>query len=100
MYEIILRKKRDKYIARVREWPEVVSEENTREEAIEHLKEQLSAYLSQPPEVLQIDLEPAKTSDHPWLRFAGMWADDPTWEDFVAEVEANRREIDETDTEA
>jgi predicted RNase H-like HicB family nuclease len=71
-YDIILRKKQDKYIARVREWPEAVSEENTREEAIEHLKEQLSAYLSQPPEVIQINLELTSTSEHPWLQFASI----------------------------
>ena len=100
MYEVILRKKQNKYVARVREWPEVVIEEDTREEAIKHIKEQLSAYLSQPPEVLQVDLEPAVTSDHPWLQFAGMWADDPTWDAFVAEIAAYRQESDEADAEA
>jgi hypothetical protein len=34
------------------------------------------------------------------LRFAGMWAEDPSWDDFVAEVQAYRQEIDEAATEA
>lgn len=99
-YDVILRKKHDKYIARVREWPEVVIEEDSREAAITRVKEQLSAYLSQPHEVIQIDLEPISTAEHPWLQFAGMWADDPTWNDFVDEVAAYRQRVDEVDVEA
>ena len=34
MYEVILRKNLNKYIAHVRDWPEVVIEEETREAAI------------------------------------------------------------------
>lgn len=99
-YDVILRKKQNKYVARVREWPEVVIEENSREEAIKHIKDHLAAYLSQPPEVIQIDLEPAVPSERPWLQFAGMWTDDPTWDDFVAEIAAYRQESDEADAEA
>jgi hypothetical protein len=93
-YEVILRKKDDRYIARVRDWPELVIEENTREAAITQIKEQLVEYLSQPPEIIQIDLEPVAETN-PWLKFAGMWTDDSTWEEFLAEVEAYRQEIDE-----
>ena len=99
-YDVILRKTKNKYVARVRDWPEVVIEEDSREAAITQIKAQLSAYLSQPPEVIPIDLEPVVHAGHLWLQFAGMWADDPTWDDFVAEVEAYRQEIDEADTEA
>src|SRR5882724_8527785 len=99
-YDVILRKKQDKYIARVRDWPEVVIEEETREAALTQIKQQLMAYLSQPPEVIPIELEPAATGEHPWLQFAGMWADDPTWDDFVTEVAAYRQEMDKADAEA
>ena len=99
-YDVILRKKQDKYIARVRDWPEVVIEEETREAAITQIKQQLMAYLSQPPEVIHIELEPAAMGEHPWLQFAGMWADDPTWEDFVAEVAAHRQDMDQADAGA
>lgn len=99
-YAVILRKKNNKYIARVREWPEVVIEEDSREAALAHIKTDLSAYLSQPPEVIQIDLEPGGTGNHPWLTFAGMWAEDLSWQDFLDEMEAARHEIDESDIEA
>jgi hypothetical protein len=84
----------------VREWPEVVIEEDSREAAITQIKEQLSAYLSQPYEVIHIDLEPIGTAEHPWLQFAGMWADDPTWDDFMDEVAAYRQREDAADVEA
>ena len=99
-YDVILRKTKNKYVARVRDWPEVIIEEDSREEAIAQIKAQLSEYLSQPPEVIQIDLKPVVHGDNLWLQFAGMWADDPTWDDFVAEVKAYRQEIDKADTEA
>jgi predicted RNase H-like HicB family nuclease len=71
-YDVILRKKQDKYIARVRDWPEVVIEEETREAALTWIKQHLSAYLSQAPEVIPIELEPVEVAAPPWLRFAGM----------------------------
>jgi hypothetical protein len=45
MYEVIPRKNLDKYIARVRDWPEVVIEEETREAAIAQIKQQLRRIL-------------------------------------------------------
>jgi hypothetical protein len=32
--------------------------------------------------------------DDPWLRFAGMWKDDPQWDLFQAEIESFRRSMD------
>jgi predicted RNase H-like HicB family nuclease len=98
-YDVILRKKDDRYIARVREWPELIVEESTREAAITQVKAELTEYLSQPFEIIQIDLEP-DTNDNPWLKFAGMWTNDPTWDDFLTEVETYRREIDQINVEA
>jgi predicted RNase H-like HicB family nuclease len=98
-YDVILRKKDDRYIARVRDWPELIVEEDTREAAIIQMKTELVEYLNQPPEIVQIDLEP-EASVNPWLKFAGMWANDSTWDDFLAEVDTYRREIDEAGLEA
>ncbi|NOT56422.1 MAG: hypothetical protein HOP18_17630 [Deltaproteobacteria bacterium] len=99
-YDVILRKKQNKYIVRVREWPEVVIEEETREAALAQIKQQLMAYLSQAPEVIPIEIETSPSAAHPWLQFAGMWADDPTWDDFVSEVATHRQEMDAADVDA
>jgi len=34
--------------------------------------------------------------EHPWLKFAGMFDNDPDWEEFQAAIEENRRELDNT----
>ena len=99
-YDVVLRKQQNKYIARVRDWPEVMIEEETREAALTRIKQHLITYLSQEPEIIPIELEPIEATENLWLQFAGMWADDPTWDDFVTEVAAYRREMDEADTEA
>lgn len=98
-YDVILRKKDDRYIARVREWPELVVDEQTREAAVTQIKNQLIDYLSHPPEIVQIELDP-DTEENPWLKFAGMWRDDPTWKEFLAEVEASRHQVDVAEVEA
>ena len=63
-YDVILRKKQNKYIARVREWPEVVIEEETREAALVQIKQQLMAYLSQAPEVIPIEFDTNASAEH------------------------------------
>jgi hypothetical protein len=37
---------------------------------------------------------PDPVVEDPWLRFAGMWKDDPNWELFQSEIEAFRQDID------
>jgi len=45
---------------------------------------------------VEIDENAAADPEHPWLPFLGMWKDDPTFDDFVAQMQAYRRELDET----
>ena len=99
-YEVILRKNLIKYIARVRDWPEVVIEEETREAAIAQIKQQLSAYLSQPPEVIQIELEPAATADIPGCSSPGYGLMIRRGMTLSTEVAAYRQEMDKADAEA
>lgn len=33
-------------------------------------------------------------SGHPWMKFAGMFKDDPQFDDMLADIEAYRRELD------
>ncbi len=94
-YDVILSKKDNTYMARVKEWPDVVVEEPTREEAIRQIRERLVEYLTRQVEVIQIDVElPAKTG-HPWLDNFGRFKDDPTFADLQAEIAAYRQKIDD-----
>lgn len=56
IYDIILSRKNDKYIARAKEWPKVTVIENSREVAINQLKSQLLDYLTNNIEVVQIEI--------------------------------------------
>src|SRR5262249_38134609 len=99
-YDVILRKKQNKYIARVRDWPEAVIEEETREAALTHITRLPTAHLSKAPENIQIELEPVVTAEHTWFQLARIWHDHTTRDDFVTEVAAYRREMDKADPEA
>jgi hypothetical protein len=49
--------------------------------------------------ITNIELE-AAGQVNPWLKFAGMWTNDPSWDEFLAEVAAYRQEIEQADPEA
>lgn len=44
-------------------------------------------------EIIRLEYEPAKDT-HSWMKFAGMWKDDPTFDDFLTEIETYRKELD------
>ncbi|HEX6383725.1 MAG TPA: hypothetical protein VF177_03545 [Anaerolineae bacterium] len=94
IYDVILSREDDKYVARVKEWPDVVVESLSREEAIRQVKERLADYLTHQVEVVQIEVEPPVTVDNPWLRNFGRFKDDPTFDDLEAIMTAYRQELD------
>jgi predicted RNase H-like HicB family nuclease len=64
-----------------------------RDEALANLKAALDAWLSQ-GEIVTVE---AGEPEHPWLRWAGMFKDDPTFDEFLDEIEAYRYEVDEAE---
>ncbi|NER94609.1 MAG: hypothetical protein F6J86_12335 [Symploca sp. SIO1B1] len=95
IYDVILTKENDQYIARAKEWPEVTVVENSRDAAIEQLKSQLLDYLSNQVEVVKVDIPLSTPTDNPWLDKFGWFKDDPTFEDLQAEIAAYRQELDQ-----
>lgn len=94
IYDIVLRKRENQYIARVKEWPEVWTSDKTRNEALQRVQTQLLEYLTEPVEIVQIDI-PLSTKN-PWLDKFGWFKNDPTFDDLQAEIAAYRQEIDQT----
>jgi hypothetical protein len=41
-----------------------------------------------------LDAEKAPDSKHPWMKFAGIFKDDPTFDEVQAYIEQYRRELD------
>ena len=95
IYDVILSRENDKYIARAKEWPEVTVVENSRDAAIAQLKSQLLDYLTNKVEVVQVDIPLSTQTGNPWLDKFGWFKDDPTFDDLQAEIAAYRQELDQ-----
>jgi predicted RNase H-like HicB family nuclease len=91
-YDVLLTKKGDKFVARVCQWPAIVAESDTEEDALRKAKISLQSLLAGGRIVqLEVDIKP---EEHPWQQFAGMFADDPDWETLQASMREYREEID------
>jgi predicted RNase H-like HicB family nuclease len=95
IYRVFLQQTEDDgYKATPFVFPDCVAVGKTRDEALTNLKVALNARLSQ-GEIVTVEVgEP----EHPWLKGAGLFKDDPTYDDFLAEIEAYRREVDEAES--
>ena len=92
-YDVLLTRKADKYIARVRQWPEIVVEGDSEEEVLRKAQADLKSLLVG-GRIIQLELE-AEPEAHPWQPFAGMFADDPDWDVFQESLHQYRMELDQ-----
>lgn len=66
----------------------------TREEVLEKLREQFHAQLRDGAEMVTLDVAERPFSN-PWLEFAGMFKDDPYFDEWQGAIAENRRRMDE-----
>jgi predicted RNase H-like HicB family nuclease len=93
-FDVLLTRKNRKYFAHVRQWPGIIGEGDTEEKALAQAHAALKALLTG-SKVVQLDLE-LEPSEHPWHQFAGMFEDDPDWDEFQAAIQRNRQSLDPT----
>jgi hypothetical protein len=94
-YDVILSRKENQYLARVKEWPEIMAYDNRRDEAIRLVQTQLLKFLTQQQvEVVQIEVPLPTKTNNPWLDKFGWFKEDSTFDDLQTEIAAYRREID------
>ena len=86
-YDVLVTRKVDKFIARVRQWPMIVVEGESEAEVLRQAQADLQALLAG-GRIIQLELD-AKPAEHPWQPFAGMFADDPDWDGFSSGVETS-----------
>jgi predicted RNase H-like HicB family nuclease len=91
-YDVLLTRKDNKFIARIRQWPAIVVEGDTEEEVLRKAQADLQSLLVG-GRIIQLDLD-AQPEGHPWQPFAGMFADDPDWDAFQASLQQYREDID------
>jgi hypothetical protein len=80
------------FTATVLGWPDFIVAGQTKEDALKKVKAELDRRFAT-GEIVSLNYEPVNGS-HPWMKFAGMWKDDPTFDDFLAEIKAYREELD------
>jgi hypothetical protein len=80
------------WLAQVLGWVDCQTEAPTREAAVSTLKQQLRERLAQ-LEVIFIDL-PVAAPDNPWLKYAGMFENDPLFDEVLEEIASYRRQLD------
>lgn len=91
------------YTATVIGWPNCVAEGATREEAITRVKRRFTERLKQ-VEIVPIEVEstlaPAieRSDEHPWARFAGMYEDNPLFDEVLNAIQAYRWTSDEDES--
>ena len=95
MYDVILSRQKNQYLARVKEWPEIMAYDYKRDKAIRQVQTQLFDFLTQQQvEVVQIEVPLTIKTNNPWLDKFGWFKEDPTFDDLQSEIAAYRQEID------
>lgn len=92
--DVILSKENNEYIARVKDWPEIMVKDSSRDKAITSVKSKLIDYLNNKVELIQIEVPSPVETSNPWLDKFGWFKDDPTFDDLEAEIASYRQEID------
>lgn len=80
------------FLAKVLSWPEISVAGKTKEEALHRIKAELDLKLAG-GEIVRLNYQP-QADTHPWMKFAGMWKEDPTFDDFLEEIRVYREELD------
>lgn len=73
-------------------WPDCSVSGTTREEVLAKLRNALRKRLAK-VEIVPLEMDLPENAN-PWIRFAGMFQDDPLFDEVVTLMEADRRELD------
>jgi hypothetical protein len=96
----LIRRSPDRYVARALQFPDVEVEAVSREAALAQIREALTARRRAGTEIVQITIENGSAAlQTAWPRHAGTFPDDEAYRSMLAEVERQRRELNE-DAEA
>ena len=74
-------------------FPNFRAKGETRELALQNIRQLLIARLSQ-SEIVTLKID-SPQPEHPWMQFAGMFKNDPQFEDMLADIQTYRQEIAE-----
>ena len=90
-YDVLIENQEDGTVkATLLSLPECQSSGATKEEALNNL---IQLFQARKPEIVTLEIEPVKT-EHPWMKFAGMFEDDTHFDEVQEYIEEYRRELD------
>jgi hypothetical protein len=92
--DVILSKENEKYVARVKDWPEVMVKETSRDKAITSVTSKLVDYLTKEVELIRVEVPLANKTGNPWLEKFGWFKNDPTFDDLEAEIASYRQQLE------
>ncbi|HEY9849565.1 MAG TPA: hypothetical protein V6D28_08925 [Leptolyngbyaceae cyanobacterium] len=91
-YSVLIEEKAGFYCATVWGLPDCKATGTTREEALTNVRQFLIARLEK-AEIVSLEIE-VPPLEHPWMKFAGIFKDDPDFDEVLADIEAYRQERD------
>jgi len=91
-YDVLLFQRNQKYIARVRQWPEVMVEGDTEAGVLAQVEADLQDLLNH-VRIVQVDVD-IDPQTHPWAQWAGIFEEDEDWDAFQADIASYRQAID------
>jgi predicted RNase H-like HicB family nuclease len=90
-YDVLIENQEDGTVkATLLSLPECQGLGATKEEALNNL---IQLFQARKPEIVTLEIEPVKT-EHPWMKFAGMFEDDLHFDEVQEYIEEYRRELD------
>jgi len=90
---LIEEEKEGGYKATVLGLPDFKTNGATREAALTNLRQVLTSRLEK-AEIISLEIELPPKPEHPWMKFAGKYKDDPYFEEMLEDIKALRRERD------
>ncbi len=91
-YEVAVENNGEGYTATVMAWPSCVATGRTRTEALVQLQDDVRRRL-EAVEFVSLEVD-GPQPEHPMLRFAGVFKDDPLFDQVMEEIAAYRREVE------
>ena len=86
------------FTAAVLGWPDSMVRGDTREQVLDRVRQAMINRLAH-SEIISLELVPStkehpSSAEHPWLKYAGAFKDNPVFNDVLADIEHYRRELD------
>ena len=96
-YTVLLQKEKDNsgFTATAPALPGCQTKGATEQEALDSIRARIEEALPRTRVVsVEVEIPEPEGRKHSWEVFAGMWKDDPTLDDFLSEIEAERQKVD------